>query len=54
MSAQTKKVWKLIVCPSYMYIYIRVCVCVYKDIKNSEVVIVEFYTTDVFLEMLEV
>ena len=27
-SADTKKVWKLIVCTSYIYIYIYMCVCV--------------------------
>ena len=28
LNAHTKKIWKLIVCTSYIYIYIYVCVCV--------------------------
>ena len=28
LNANTKKVWKLMVCTSYIYIYIYVCVCV--------------------------
>ena len=61
-STHTKKVWKLIVCPSYIYIYIYIyiCVCVCENIsgkvdkidhKQRILLIFRLYSTKEFIWM---